>query len=128
MMYTKSIPIVAALALAPQAMAEPSGNNMLLMSTRDIFGLESRSDSSYNPKAAVCGMGSDCSSVSSTPLFASCLDCGTDQTTNSAAPVTSVARRVTSTFTATMLRAAQPAAAMVPGILAILATTATLAC
>lgn len=63
-MYAKTISIVAVLAFASQAVAEPLGKNTLFVSTRDLFGLEGRSDSTYNPKAAICGLGSDCSAVS----------------------------------------------------------------
>lgn len=64
MIYAKTISIAAVLALASQAIAEPVSRNMAYMSTRELSGLESRDDSSYNPKQSVCGMGSDCSSVS----------------------------------------------------------------
>lgn len=69
MIYAKTISMVAALAFASQTVAEPLGKNRLFMSTRDVFGLDSRGDSSYNPKASVCGMGSDCSSVSPKTLL-----------------------------------------------------------
>lgn len=66
MICVKTISVIAAFAFASQAIAEPLGNK-LFKSTRDVFGLEARDDASYISKAAVCGMGSDCSSVSFSP-------------------------------------------------------------
>lgn len=133
MIYAKTISLVAALALASQAVAEPLGKGRLLVSTRDMFGLEGRSDATYKPKTAVCGLGSDCSAVSHTTsayfiLFGlSSLDFSTDKTmTHSAGPLSRNALLMTSTSIATIRPPTRPAARMAAAVLANLVTTATL--
>lgn len=66
MKSASTISLVAVLALASQAVAEPLGTGNVLMSTRDLFTLKGRSNEGYKSKVAVCGLGADCSSVSFT--------------------------------------------------------------